>query len=143
MLKGKHNGYDINLYRSPDNNWIGGVCGGIAENINWPVWLVRLVALMLFSVTGILAIIAYIIAVFLLEKREVPLPGRMGSTTRTQGSSPSGHTLKDTVFSYKAEPGSQARDLNKRMQQLDQRLQQMETYVTSRKYQFDQELKRS
>ena len=84
MLKGKHNGYYINLYRSPDNNWIGGVCGGIAENINWPVWLVRLVALMLFSVTGILEVIAYILAVFLLEKREVSLSGRMGSTTRTQ-----------------------------------------------------------
>lgn len=141
MGKGKHNGYDINLYRSADNNWIGGVCGGIAENINWPVWLVRLAALMLFSVTGMLAVFAYIIAVFMLEKREVTLAGPIGGRARQQGDG--GHTLKDTVFSYKAEPGSQARDLNKRMRQLDQRLQDMESYVTSRKYQFDQELKRS
>jgi phage shock protein C len=141
MGKGKHNGYDINLYRSADNNWIGGVCGGIAENINWPVWLVRLAALMLFSVTGMLVVIAYIIAVFMLDKREATLSGPIGGRARQQGGG--GHTLKDTVFSYKAEPGSQARELNKRMQQLDQRLQNMESYVTSRKYQFDQELKRS
>jgi len=134
MCKGKRNGYGISLYRSADNNWIAGVCGGIAENLGWPVWLVRLGAFMLFSITGMLAVFAYLVAVFMLEKREPGFAQTSGST---------GHTLKDTVFRYQNAPGQQAKDLHNRMKNLDQRLRSMETYVTSKKYQFDQELKRS
>jgi len=134
MFKGKRNGYEINLYRSADRNWIAGVCGGISENTGWPVWLVRLGALMLFSITGMLAVFAYVVAVFMLDKRDSGLASASGSR---------GHTLKDTVFRYERAPGQQAKDLHQRMRTLDQRLQNMEAYVTSRRYQFDQELKRS
>lgn len=133
MFKGKRKGYEINLYRSAENNWIGGVCGGIAENIGWPVWLVRLAALMLFSITGMLAVIAYVVAIFMLEKREVAPAQAAGQA----------HNLKDTVFRYDRAPGQQAKELHSRMKKLDQRLRDMEGYVTSRKYQFDQEMKRS
>lgn len=38
-------------------NWIGGVCAGLAYAVGWPVWLVRLAFVLLFLTfgTGILA----------------------------------------------------------------------------------------
>jgi len=141
MLKGKYRGYDIDLYRSRDNCWIAGVCGGIAENIGWPVWLVRLAALMLFAITGSLAVMAYIAAIFLIAKRDESRTVKGSSHCRR--SDRKAHTLKDTVFSYEAAPSSRIKELSKRMGKLDQRLRDMEGYVTSRKYQFDQEMKRS
>ncbi|MCV6588081.1 MAG: envelope stress response membrane protein PspC [Marinobacterium sp.] len=136
MFEGKRNGYDINLYRSPDNNWIAGVCGGIAENTGWPIWLVRLVALMLFSITGMFAVLTYFVAVIMLKKRTVSFDAQPGAYRRQPN-------LKDAVFTYNDTPGQQAKELHQRMKTLDHRLQKMETYVTSRRFQFDQEMKRS
>lgn len=49
------------LYRSKEQNVIGGVCGGLAEYFDVDVTLVRLVTVVLFFATGI-GLLAYIIA---------------------------------------------------------------------------------
>ncbi|MBY4676184.1 PspC domain-containing protein [Marinobacterium arenosum] len=158
MFEGKRNGYDMDLYRSRDDRWIAGVCGGIAENLGWPSWLVRLLALTLFAFTGSLAVIAYLVAVVMLANRPVsarkgygkPGYGQPGygqpeyerSSCRRQGRRDSGHNLKDRVFNYGPSPAGRVTEVRQRMEQLEQRLRAMERYVTSRKYQFDQELNR-
>lgn len=56
------------LYRSTDQKWIAGVCGGIAEYLDWDVTLVRVlyIALSLAAGSGILI---YIIAAFIMKPR--------------------------------------------------------------------------
>jgi len=49
------------LYRSKDNHYIGGVCGGIAEYFNIDPTLVRL-GLLVFALMGGSGVLAYIIA---------------------------------------------------------------------------------
>ena len=49
------------LYRSRENRWIAGVCGGLAEYFNIDVTIVRLVAVALLLPGGLPGIIPYII----------------------------------------------------------------------------------
>jgi phage shock protein C len=62
------------LYRNTKGGWIAGVCAGIADRLEVkPVW-VRIVFVLLATIShGILAIILYVVAVALLEPRSVPI----------------------------------------------------------------------
>ena len=51
------------LYRSETNKKIAGICGGIGEMLNADPTIIRLVAVLLFFVTGILPLfITYLVA---------------------------------------------------------------------------------
>lgn len=60
------------LYRSANNRWLAGVCGGIAEYTKIPSILIRLlfVALCLVAIpiSVILGILIYIAAIYLLPE---------------------------------------------------------------------------
>lgn len=60
------------LYRSANNRWLAGVCGGIAEHTKIPSILIRLlfVALCLVAIpiSVILGILIYISAIYLLPE---------------------------------------------------------------------------
>lgn len=61
---------DTSLYRSANNRWLAGVCGGIAEYTGIPAILVRLlfIALCLIAIpiSVIIGILIYLAAMFLL-----------------------------------------------------------------------------
>ena len=51
------------LYRSRHDRWISGVCGGIAENTGMDPAVVRLLAVLIIFVSGIIAgVIGYVVA---------------------------------------------------------------------------------
>ena len=56
------------LYKSNENNMIGGVCGGIAEYFGIDPTVVRL-AWVLFCVLGGSGILAYILAAIVMPRR--------------------------------------------------------------------------
>ncbi|MDI3325144.1 PspC domain-containing protein [Pontibacterium granulatum] len=157
MFSRKYSGYGMDLYRSRDDRWLAGVCGGIADNINMPSWLVRLGFITLFLFTGGFAILLYVAGVVLLAKRPRDTSNRSQSHTQHQhhrehrhsqrhsyssrGETP--HNLKDALFGYGPTPTSQVQDISERMRRVDEKLRQMEGYVTSRKFQFDREMRRS
>lgn len=118
---------DRKLYRSSNQAWLGGVCAGVAEYYRQPVWLVRLLMVTLFIFSGSLGVLVYLAGVFLLDKQPTQLP-------------------PDPMFrktqAYDDEIMQRARQLNERMQRLDQRLQAMERYVTSSRYRFDKEFRK-
>jgi phage shock protein PspC (stress-responsive transcriptional regulator) len=67
------------LYRSHKFKNIGGVCAGIALSKNYPISLIRVLALILFSATAGLAIILYVFACLLMptfpeDKEALVLP---------------------------------------------------------------------
>ncbi|SIT00654.1 PspC domain-containing protein [Neptunomonas antarctica] len=150
MSTAKDRGYDIDLYRSTDKRWIAGVCGGIAENMQWSVMGVRICAVLLFMFTGAFAVLAYIAAVFLLASRSDSAANR-----RTQCDSSNGYhrntndfqqksrpNLKQRMFDYGTSASSKLDEIRDRLAKVDQRIRAMEKHVTSRKFQFDREMRR-
>ena len=58
------------LYRSETNKKIAGICGGIGEMFNADPTIIRLVAVLLFFVTGILPLlITYLVAWWLVPPK--------------------------------------------------------------------------
>ncbi|MGB0732174.1 MAG: PspC domain-containing protein [Pontibacterium sp.] len=135
MSSAKQRGYDINLYRS-NNRWIAGVCGGIAKNMGWPPIGVRLAMLVLATISGSLAIFAYIAAIFLIANED-ECPQGWASSKHEQPN------LRDKVMSKENITSSRIQSINQRLKQAETRIRHMEEHVTSKKFRFDQELHRS
>jgi len=55
------------LYRSRDNRWIAGICGGLGEYLNVDPTVVR-AAFVLFALAGGSGILAYIILWFIIPE---------------------------------------------------------------------------
>lgn len=124
----KANGYNRNLYRNPKRGPLAGVCTGLAEYFEIPVWVARLIAISLFIFVTQLFVIAYIAGIFLLAKRPVHI------------SSQSKQDYDRNPFHYQKPAGQRLRDIHERLQALDKKLRGMEGYVTSKKYQFNREI---
>ncbi|MFC6671982.1 PspC domain-containing protein [Marinobacterium aestuariivivens] len=84
----KHNGYNRNLYRSSTQGWIAGVCAGLAETYGQPVWLARIIFLTLFLFSGSLAVLLYLVAVVLLERRPRAAPREAPASRHSTTASP-------------------------------------------------------
>ncbi|WP_136679790.1 PspC domain-containing protein [Neptunomonas sp. XY-337] len=138
MFSAKYRGYDIDLYRSTRSRWIGGVCAGIAENMNWSAGGVRLAIFILFMFTGPLVIFGYIAAVFLLASR----PSQQTYQAEESVYRPNAN-LKDKVLDKSHPASARVAEIRARMASIDQRIRRLEEHVTSRKFQFDRELRRS
>ncbi len=146
MFAGKRTGYGMDLYRSRSDRWLAGVCGGISENMQVQSWLVRLGFFTLFLFTGSFAVMLYLLAIILIAKR--PGAGRSRCDKARSDCGPSRRetsqpNLKETLFTYGPSPSGRVAEISKRMQSVDEKLRRMETYVTSRKFQFDREIRRS
>lgn len=134
MFTAKYRGYDIDLYRSTEQRWIAGVCGGIAENMQWSVTGVRICTILLFMFTGAFAVLAYIAAVFLMANR----PDEQVQQTSAQKPN-----LKQKMFDYGVSTSSRIEEIKTRLANVDKRIRAMEKHVTSKKFHFDREMRRS
>lgn len=57
------------LYRDSECGVILGVCAGIAEYFDWPIWLTRAAAIALGWFFTVPVIIAYVVAALLMRER--------------------------------------------------------------------------
>jgi phage shock protein C len=62
------------LYRSRNNRMLAGICGGIANYFNIDPVIVRIIAVICLLAFNIMAVIAYIILIFI-----IPLEGTADS----------------------------------------------------------------
>ena len=141
------------LYRDPSRAKISGVCAGISDYFDLEVWVVRIIAvsaLLLFQVMPVL--FAYGIAHLILEPKPGATRKRHGTKARSKGykkSSSHGTSTADDATLEKATvqqiwkkggiPTQTIRKVSQRFKDLDSRLQNMETYVTSRQFQLRRE----
>jgi phage shock protein C len=58
------------LYRSRENRWIAGVCGGLAEYFNIDVTIVRLIMVALLLPGGLPGLVPYIIMWIVVPTKE-------------------------------------------------------------------------
>jgi len=135
----KHNGYLRNLYRNAENGKIAGVCAGFADYFDVPDWLARLVFISIVIFTFQLALIGYVIAIFMMAKRPQTL---QNSRYSEQGKSNdnAGVQRERKVFNYAKSASSRLEDIRDRLKRLDEQVGAMESYVTSNKYQTNSEI---
>lgn len=115
------------LYRNLDNAMIKGVCSGIADFFGIEPWLVRVGALiLLFSFT-----IPTIIVYFVLVKMVPPRPQGLYATS------------DEEAFwrRVRVEPAGMVARLRGQFRDLEKRLRDLETFVTSREFRLDREIK--
>lgn len=104
------------LYRIPEEGMFSGVCAGIADYFNIPVLLVRAIVVIL-SLSGLffLTILVYIALSYFLE----PVSVSVAERHRMRGSMDV-TAAKDTIS-----------ELENELEQSEQRLRELERYVTS------------
>jgi phage shock protein C len=119
------------LYRNSDKGVIFGVCAGLADYFGFDVTIVRvLVVLGTLFFPGPLVPVGYIVMALLLPKDPRP----------KQRSLDDG--IDDVARRIRAEPHSTLGSLRHRYRELENRLQKLEKYVTSDRYQLDREFDR-
>lgn len=136
------------LYRDTDKGQIAGVCAGVAEYFGWELWLVRIIMVSGFLLTGgSFFLMAYVLGWFILEKKPKGLKNSNfidGSGQRVS----SGNVNVETKIEVKSkvwqagEPPIQAFvDIESSFGKLETRLRRMESYVTSSEFQLNREFK--
>jgi phage shock protein C len=114
------------LYRDPRDGMIAGVCAGIADYFGFDPSITRvlvvLAALFFFPFT----VVAYIVLAILLPKK----PPELGYNSDEEA---------ELDRRMRAEPHNSLHSIRHRFRDLDRRLQNIERYVTSKRFKLDRE----
>ena len=125
------------LLRDDRNGKIAGVCAGIADYFGWELWLVRVVALasVLLGFGSFLPVL-YFVGWIVLEKKSVA-ENRSGVVTKPVADRPV--EVKTRVWQRGEAPPRALNHLKQQFDAIEYRLRDMETYVTSSKFQLHRE----
>jgi len=130
----RRHGFGMNLYRNTKAKKIGGVCAGLADHfeIDHNIMRIAFVAALLF--TGVLAFWAYIIAwIVLVPKSEDQAEDNFEYDERER------RYRKKKMFRYQESTSIRVQRARQRLDKIAQRVQGMEHYVTSRKYNLNKQ----
>jgi phage shock protein C len=135
------------LYRDTEKGKLAGICAGVAEHFGLEVWLVRILTITgFFLAAGTFFFVAYIAAWFILDKK----PTTTDVDANIVSSSGKGWTnsqaqkveVKSKVWQAGEPPRKAFYDISSQYRNMENRLQNLETYVTSKTFQIDRELSR-
>lgn len=115
------------FYRNSDRAWIGGVCAGIADYFGFNLRITRLLTFILLLFWGPVVILAYIGIVLLVPSDR--------NTVREERYDP------EFRQALRSDPARTLSDVKRRFRSLDNRLARLERYVTSSRFNLDQEFR--
>ncbi|MDA3933190.1 MAG: envelope stress response membrane protein PspC [Gammaproteobacteria bacterium] len=115
------------LYRNRDNRMIAGVCAGIADYFGFETSMVRVATVIAAIPFSTAIIIGYVILAIILPTR----PANLYPDDEHE----------DFWRGVANQPKDLLGELRHRFRDLELRLQKMEAYVTSRRYDIDRELR--
>lgn len=115
------------FYRNSSRGMLGGVCAGIADYFGFNLCATRFLTFVMFLMFMPVTIIAYVGCVLL-----VPSDRSLGR-----------HEPADPEFrrAMRSNPTATMSDVRRRFQKLDSRLARLERYVTSSRFNLDQEFR--
>jgi len=115
------------FYRNADKAKIAGVCAGLADYFGFNLKVTRLLAFISLLMAMPVTLLVYFATVFLVPS--APDPGKTANV--------------DPNFrqALRSSPGQTLSDVKRRYQSLDSRLARLERYVTSPKFNLDQEFR--
>lgn len=142
----KSSGWGLNLYRNTREGKIAGVCAGLADHWDIAHWTVRLMWVAAFLFTGTLALWAYLGAWILMA----PRPSRRASDFEGQTDyeeveiemeyDERHHDYRPRkVFRYSDSGAVRLQRARERLDAAVSRVEDMESYVTSRRYNLNKE----
>lgn len=130
----RRSGWDMNLYRNVEDKKIAGVCAGLADHFEIAHWVMRLLFVAGFMITGSLAIFAYIAGWVLLAPRRAEY-----ALEAVEYDEKRGEFRPKTMFRYSEDINSRLDAAQQRISDSLRRIEAMESYVTSRHYQLNKE----
>ncbi len=119
---------DRRFYRDADRAILGGVCAGLADYFGFNLRVTRFLAFIAFLMAMPMAVITYLGIVLLVPAKSL--------RARGQGTDP------EFKRALRSSPQQTMSDVRRRFQMLDRRLARLEKYVTSSRYQLDQEFRK-
>lgn len=115
------------FYRDPRHGKLMGVCAGVADYFGWSVTLIRILAIVALLWFNMVTLIAYLILGFLLP---------------TKPATPYDWDTDEQYWrSVRRSAGGTFRDVRHRLRELDMKLQHVEGYVTSSRYDLDRQFR--
>ena len=152
----------MNLYRNTRDGKVAGVCAGLADHWEVDHWVVRIAAVILFLFMGPLAFWAYVAGWILLARRRSGVDGQADRYSRGghrfSGSESHGdgygnddveiemeydeqhHSYRPRkMFRYGESPAVRLQRARERLDTALTRVEDMESYVTSRQYNLNKE----
>jgi len=144
----KASGWGMGLYRNTRDGKIAGVCAGLADHWEVEHWVVRLLAIIIFLFTGTLAFWAYVAGWIMLA------PRRRGEDYQRWEDATAEYPEEDLemeydernhdyrprkMFRYGDSPSVRLQRARERLDAALGRVEDMETYVTSRQYNLNEE----
>ena len=151
FLSRRRRGWGFNLYRNTRDGRIAGVAAGLADYWDVAPWVVRLLWVGLFLFTGTLALWLYIGAWIALAPRPVQRETQVGgrdeyvyddSKMEMEYDERRHHYRPRKVFRYSDSSTVRLRRARERLDAALRRVEDMESYVTSRKYTLNREFSR-
>ena len=134
-------GWGMDLYRNTRRGRIAGVCAGIADYWDVDHWVVRLLLVAAFLFTGTLVFWAYLAGWLLLAPRprgSAPGEGAVESPPRALEYDERHHDYRpQNPFRYGEAAGVRLERAQERLDAALRRVEAMERYVTSRRYQLN------
>lgn len=145
----KRGGWGMNLYRNTRDGKIAGVCAGLADHWDIAPWVMRLIWIGGFLFTGTLALWVYLGAWILMA----PRPTRRASDGGYEYVEPDYEEVEiemeyderyhdyrpRKVFRYSDSSSVRLERARERLDAAVRRVENMETYVTSRRYKLNKE----
>ena len=120
------------FYRDADRAVLGGVCAGLATYLGFNLKVTRLLCFIAFLCAFPFALIAYLAVVLLVP----------ASSSRTYDEACDEERRKDALREEIVRARPTAGEIRERYRSLDERLARIEKYVTSSRYELDEEFRR-
>ena len=119
--------YDRGLYRSR-NGIIMGVCRGVGDYLNFSVFWIRVILVILFLISGFWPVVVlYFVAGFLMKPEPLIRSHQ--------------HFEEGGCSGYSRERRPSSEHIKRRKQTLERRIHNLENIVTSKEYDWEQRLK--
>ncbi len=120
------------LYRDADRAVLGGVCAGLANYLGFNLKVTRFLCFIAFLCAFPFAVFAYLVAVLVIPASSSRVYDDELREARRK------EALREEIL--RAKPT--VRDVRERYREMDERLARIEKYVTSSRYELDEEFRR-
>ncbi|MDX1562578.1 MAG: envelope stress response membrane protein PspC [Gammaproteobacteria bacterium] len=114
------------LYRNSEDGVIAGVCAGVADYFGFDLTITRVLVVISALFFTVFTVFLYLVLAILLPKRPPEL----------SRSEPDDDELDKRM---RAEPHASLHTIRHRFREIDRRLQNIERYVTSKRFKLDRE----
>jgi len=130
----RRNGWGLNLYRNTEDSIIAGVCAGLGDHFEIAHWVMRVIFIGGALFTGPVMIMAYVIFWIVLAPRCQEYFKEYVEYDEAHR-----RYRPKNIFRYSDNVSTRLTRAQERLKDAVRRVEMMESYVTSKRYDFDRE----